>query len=119
MTSTTATDEVAKRLSAALTERTLNRHDENDALDGVSVLQLMHGHGILKAADHRPAVDMTPKGGYRMESTRRGGLDAGKKDKSAKRMAANRARADRITASTSSRSRRVRGATSSSTTAVS
>jgi len=75
--------------------RSMHMSDEEGPFEGRTTEQMMHGIGILKAADHMPAVDMTPKGGHRMEATRRAGLEAGKIDRSAKRMAANRARAER------------------------
>lgn len=89
------TDQVASYIRGALMAQTLKNHEDNVEFEGSTVVDLMHGIGIMKAADHRPAVDMSPKGGYKMEAVRLAGLESGKKDKSAKRMAANRARADR------------------------
>ena len=62
-----------------------------------TVMDLVHGHGILSSADQYPALDLTPKGGiaYEMEQVRKAGLEAGRKDLSAKRMQATRARAER------------------------
>src|SRR6478609_7336849 len=88
-------DEVAQRISAAFMIRSMHMNDEPGPLDGRSTLDILHGVGILKHADHVPAVNMTPKGGHRMEATREAGLEAGRIDRSAKRTAANRARAER------------------------
>jgi hypothetical protein len=57
--------------------------------------QLSHGTGIMKSADQHPARNMAPHGGvgFELESTRIQGLNEGKVDKSAKRMAAMRTRA--------------------------
>lgn len=93
--STPNNNEVAKRISAAFLERSMHMSDEPGPLDGRSTLDILHGVGILKAADHRPALSMTPKGGHRMEAIREAGLEAGRVDRSAKRTAANRARAER------------------------
>lgn len=89
------TDEVARKISAAFMIRSMHMSDEEGPFEGRSTVDLMHGVGIISAADHQPAVDMTPKGGHMMEAVRRAGLEAGKIDRSAKRTAANRARAER------------------------
>ena len=62
--------------------------------ESATLADIVHGAG-LDHQDMRPALDMTAKGGGAMERVRRVGLEAGKADKSAKRMAANRARAER------------------------
>lgn len=92
-----STKEVAHRLALALAERakvTTPKAEENPFADK-DVSDLLFGAGILSSADQHPALDMTPKGGWRMEQTRKAGLTAGKADKSAKRMRANRSRAER------------------------
>lgn len=93
--STPNNNEVAKRISAAFLERSLHMSDDEGPFEGRTTVDMMHGVGIISAADHRPAVDMTPKGGHRMEAVRLAGLEAGRVDRSAKRTAANRARAER------------------------
>lgn len=97
MTITMPTDEVVKRLSAALTERSLRQpyDPESNPVGDRTLTDLLHGVGVLTSADQHPALDMTVKGGYEMERVRKAGLEAGRIDRSAKRMQANRARAER------------------------
>lgn len=94
---TIETTDVASKIEAALTKK--GQKTPYDAASNPvgdrTVVDLMHGHGVLTSADQFPALDMTPKSalGYQMEQVRTAGLTAGKMDKSAKRMAQARERA--------------------------
>jgi len=103
-----------ERLIAALTEHTKAKQAKpaENPLVNHDLASLTHGVGVAKGADHFPALNMadegirtrgeererTPvetSGGYGMEVARNAALTEGKADKSAKRMAAARARAAR------------------------
>lgn len=96
MNVTKSTDQIAQVLSDALAERRRSVYikpaPEDNPLAGQDITALMHGVGVRTSADQHPAV---LKPGLAMEQARLAGLRAGQIDRSAKRMAASRARAER------------------------
>lgn len=95
----TITDEGIQRLAVALKahERAKTVRKPEDNPFHQHDLKQMANAGLLKGADKHPARSMAPQGGlgYDLEEARIQGLEADKADKSAKRMAAARARAER------------------------
>lgn len=103
MTKTKTINDVRLALTAALNEAQQAKPYDGatNPLAHLELVDLVHGKGILKAADHMPAVNMNAKldGKSQIaattEAARKAGLAAGREDRSNRRMAAARARAAR------------------------
>lgn len=71
--------------------------DDGNPLGGHTLADIVHGKGVSTPADHYPAVNPATSGSHvalEQEYIRRVGLEEGKKDRSAKRMAVARQRAE-------------------------
>lgn len=95
-------DDILNRLAAALSERGKAKSYKPDTnpLGGHDLSQLLNGVGVAKAADHMPARNMAAAApneqlAFDMEAARISGRTEARADRSAKRMAAARARLDR------------------------
>lgn len=98
--STKTQDEIAKRLAAALNERSRAKQyvAADNPVGAHSLTDLVHGVGVRTGADQFPAKSMADGGeglGYQMEVARNQALRDGRADKSTKRSKQARARAQR------------------------